>query len=263
MATGANIGDVFLRVLADMAGFEADVSKKAAGAADKAGAKAGTSLGKSMTSKATAAFTAAGAASGALFVGAIGGAANFEDQLRTINTVAHLTDDELSGVGNSILELSKETGNSTDDLTAGFYDLVSAGVPAEKAIGVLRDSAVLAKGALGTTAETVDLLTSALNAYGLEASSSARVSDIFAQAVADGKVTAADLGNTIAQIAPLASSAGVSLEEVAAGYAIMTAKGATAEKSATQMRAAISALLTPNEELLRLQEATGKRFADV
>src|SRR6185503_13427608 len=131
MATGANIGDVFLRVLADMAGFEADVSKKATGA----GAKAGTSLGKSMTSKATAAFTAAGAASGALFVGAIGGAANFEDQLRTINTVAHLTDDELSGVGNSILELSKETGNSTDDLTAGFYDLVSAGVPAEKAIG--------------------------------------------------------------------------------------------------------------------------------
>jgi len=250
---GLNIGDVFMRVLADMTGFEADVTSKAAKAGDKAGATTGQRMGKAMT----AGLTAAGAAAGTVFVGAIGGAANFEDQLRTINTVAHLTDDELKGVGNSILDLSKETGKSTDDLTAGFYDLVSAGVPANEAISVLRDSAEFATGALGSTAEAVDLVTSSLNAYGLEAKDSKRVTDIFAQAVADGKVTAAELGASIAQIAPIAAQSGVSLEEVSAGFALLTAKGVPAAQAATQMRAAISALLTPNKQLNDLQEQTG------
>lgn len=261
MAGGANIGDVFLRVLADMAGFEADVTTKAGAAADKAGKAAGQNLGSRMTKATTAAFTAAGAAAGAVFTGAIGGAANFEDQLRTINTVAHLTDQELDGVGKSILDLSKETGKSTDDLTAGFYDLVSAGVPANEAISVLRDSAEFATGALGTTAEAVDLVTSSLNAYGLEAKDSTRVTDIFAQAVADGKVTAAQLGASIAQIAPIAAQSGVSLEEVSAGFALLTAKGVPAAQAATQMRAAISALLTPNKQLNDLQAQTGINFA--
>lgn len=259
----ANIGDLLLRVLADMAGFETDVITGAEKAGDKAGAAAGQKLSKGLVSKTTAAFTAAGAAGGALFAGAIGGAANFEDQLRTINTVAHLTDEELDGVGKSILDLSKETGKSTDDLTAGFYDLVSAGVPANDAIAVLKDSAVLATGALGTTAETVDLLTSAINAYGLEARDSAKIADIFAQAVADGKVTAAELGTSIANIAPIAAQAGVKLEEVAAGYAVLTAKGVPAAQAATQMRAAISALLTPNAQLNELQKETGKNFAEL
>ncbi len=254
---GLNIGDVFMRVLADMTGFEADVTKQAT----KAGDKAGASLGSRMSKGVTVGLTAVGAAAGTIFTGALGGAANFEDQLRTINTVAKLTDDELHSVGNNILDLSKETGRSTDDLTAGFYDLVSAGIPAGDAIKVLKDSAILAEGALGTTAETVDLLTSAINAYGLEAKDSTRVSDIFAQAVADGKVTAAELGSTLANIAPVASSAGVSLEEVAAGYAVLTAKGVPAAQAATQMRAAISALLTPNAQLNKLQAQTGINFA--
>lgn len=259
----ALIGDLLMRVLPEMAGFEAQLVKDAEKAGDKAGQQAGKSLGRRMSENTGKIFTAAGAAAGAIFTGAIGGAANFEDQLRTINTVANLTDEELSRVGKDILDLSKETGKSTDDLTAGFYDLVSAGVPAGEAVQVLRDSAVLATGALGTTAETVDLLTSAMNAYGLEASSSARISDIFAQAVADGKVTASELGSSLAQIAPIAAQAGVKLEEVAAGYAVLTAKGVPAAQAATQMRAAISALLTPNVQLNELQKQTGKNFAEL
>lgn len=256
---GLNIGDVLMRVLADMSGFEADVTKKATAAGEGAGKSMGSRMGKAVT----VGLTAAGAAAGTVFVGAIGGAANFEDQLRTINTVAHLTDDELKGVGDSILNLSKETGKSTDDLTAGFYDLVSAGVPADKAINVLRDSAEFATGALGSTAEAVDVVTSALNAYGLGAEESTKVTDIFAQAVADGKVTAAELGSSIATIAPIAAQSGVSLEEVSAGFALLTAKGVPAAQAATQMRAAISALLTPNKQLNDIQEETGINFAEM
>lgn len=258
-----NIGDLILTILADGSKLEADVTRQADSAAAKAGTKAGGTLGARMSSAASKGLTALGAAGGAVFAGAVEAGAKFEDQLRTINTVAGLSDDELSKVGDSIQEVSRETGKTTDDLTAGFYDLVSAGVPASEAIGVLRDSAKFATGALGTTGEAVDLVTSAMNAYGLEAKDSTRITDIFAKAVADGKVTAAELGASIANIAPIASSAGISLEEVAAGYAILTAKGVPAAQAATQMRAAISALLTPNAQLNEIQKQTGINFAEL
>lgn len=253
------VADAFVRYLADTKDLAKAVGP--GGPVDQAGDAGATKVGQRFTAAFAKTTTAAGAVGGALFVGAVGGATKFEDQLRTINTVAHLTDGELSGVGKSILDLSKETGKGTDDLTAGFYDLVSAGIPADKAINVLRDSAKFATGALGTTGEAVDVVTSALNAYGMSADQSGKVTDIFAQAVADGKVTAAELGASLSQIAPIASSAGISLEEVSTGFAVLTAKGVPAAQAATQMRAAISALLTPNSTLNDLTEKTGINFA--
>lgn len=251
----ASIFDVFGRLLLDDSRFQADAAK--------AGQKGGTTAGGQASAAVGKAFTAAGAIGGSLFTGAIGGAVAFEEQLATVNTVAKLPKDTLASLGDEVLQLSKDTGKGTDELLAGLYDLVSAGVPAEQAIGVLRDSAIFATGALGTTGEAVDVVTSALNAYGLEANQSTRVTDIFAQAVADGKITAAELGDSIAQIAPIASSAGISIEEVSAGFAALTAKGVPATAAATQMRASISALLTPNEALNRIQAQTGINFAEL
>jgi TP901 family phage tail tape measure protein len=256
------VADALVRLVVDENELKDAVTNQSGPAA-----QAAASSGKTVGSRFSGAMTAAAAAAitTATTIGAlsIGKATGFDEQLRVINTVAKVTDDQLHSIGESILDVSRETGKSTDDLTSGFYDLVSAGVPADKAIAVLRTSAQLATGALGTTGEAVDLMTSALNAYGLSADKAGRVSDIFAQAVADGKVTVADLGGSISQIAPLASSAGVSLEEVAAGFAVLTAKGTPAAMAATEMRAAISALLTPNTQLNEIQQKTGKNFAEL
>lgn len=257
--------DAFVRFIADTKGVEQALGPNGPipAAAGKGANAAGQTIGTRIGAGVTKAFTAGGAAGGLLFTSAIESGVKFDDQLRTINTVAGLTDDKLAVVGDGIQALSRETGKTTDDLTAGYYDLVSAGVSVDDALAVLRDSAILGTGALGSTAEAVDLVTSALNAYGLDASESTRVTDIFAKAVADGKVTAAELGNSIAQIAPVASAAGVSIEEVSSGFAFLTAKGVPAAAAATQMRAAVSALLTPSEALNRIQTQTGINFAEL
>jgi len=247
----ASIADVFFKALLDDSQLEVDVKK--------AGDKHGQALGSRFSSGLKQ--TLGGAALGGFFTAAVESGVKFEDQLRTINTVAKVSDDQLAKIGDDIQQLSRDSGKTTDDLTQGFYDLVSAGVPADKAINVLRDSAVLATGALGTTSESVDLVTSALGAYGLSADKSARVTDIFAQAVADGKTTVAALAGGISQVAPIAASAGISLEEVAAATSIMTLKGDTAAQAMTRIKNAISALLTPNATLNTIQERTGINFA--
>jgi hypothetical protein len=253
------VADAYARLLVDDSQFEQQV----VGAAQKAGDKAGPTLGQRLSAGIKKTLTVGGAIGGAFFAGAIESAATFEDQLRTINTITRLSDEDLRKLGEGIKEVARETGKSTEDLAQGAYDLASAGVDASKIIDVLRDSAKLSVGALSSTGEAVDLVTSVLNAYKLDASESARVTDVFAKAVERGKVTAAELGATIATVAPIAANMGIEIEEVAAGYAALTKRGTPAAQAAIQMSGAMRALLSPTQALNRLQAATGKNFAQI
>ncbi len=223
------------------------------------GAKAGKNLGRNIE---RAMLTAGTAAVGAAAY-AIKAAGDFEAQLNTINTVAQVTPDRLAAIGDGIRRVSRETGTSTEDLTASYYDLVSAGVSAADAQMVLENANRLAIGGLSTTAEAVDLLTTAINSYGGDASKAAAYSNMFAEAIAAGKVTAADLAGSFAQVGPLAANAGIELKEVAAAIGVMTATGTQAPEAFTQIRAAMIALQRPTGELEKLQKKLKVNFLEM
>lgn len=195
--------------------------------------------------------------------GAVDAASAFEDQMAKVNTIARLSDKALDRLGDQVQALAVERGRPVDDLTQGLYDLVSAGVKAEKAMGVLKDATTLSIGSLSTTAEAVDLLTSTLNAYQLEAEDSTRITDIWAKSVEVGKVTAADLASAVSQVIPVAASMGIEIEEVAAAMAFLSARGSQAGEVAQYMRQAMAALLKPSKELADLEEDLGLSFAEI
>jgi TP901 family phage tail tape measure protein len=201
---------------------------------------------------------AAAAAGG--FIAVVKAAGDFEQQLRTINTVAGLTDEQLKGVGNNLRLIAKTTGVSLDDLTTGYYDLVSAGVKGTLAQEALNDAVKLGIGGIATTAETIDLLTTAINAYGLDAAGAAKATDQFAQAVADGKVKASEIAASFADIASLAKNNKVGIDQIAASYAFLTAKGVPAGEAMTQMQRALLELQKPTGALIDLQNKLGISF---
>lgn len=190
-------------------------------------------------------------------------AGDFEAALNTINTVAGATPAQLEKIGDSMRELSRKTGTDLSELTAGYYDLVSAGIKAADAQGVLTAANTLAIGGLATTGETIDLLTTAINSYGMKASEAGKIADYFAQAIAAGKVTAAELASSFAQVASIAASSGIEIQELAAGYAQLTAKGVPAAEAATQMRSAIVALTKTTAPLEKLQKTTGRTYLKI
>ena len=197
-------------------------------------------------------------------------AADFEAQLLTINTIAReQTDglgqlhDGLDTIGDSIRQIARESGTPLEQLTQGFYDLLSAGIKSADAAGVLRAANTLAIGGLATTDQTVDLLTTAINAYGQSASEAGHDADVFAKAIELGKVTADEISVSFANVAPIAAKMGISIEEVAAAYAALTAQGVPAAEVTTQMSRAILDLLSPNKELETLQKKTGKNFMEI
>ncbi len=203
-----------------------------------------------------------GAAVGALGY-AIKTAGDFEASLNTINTIARATPQGLAAIGTGIRKLARDTGGDLGDLTNGYYDLLSAGVSVKDAQGVLSAAVILGGGALATTSESVDLLTTALNSYGLDAGKATYVSDLFAKAVELGKVRASEIAASLADVAPIAHTAGISLEEIAASYGALTQQGVPAAEVTTQMSRAILELQKPSSTVLALQTKLGKSYADL
>jgi TP901 family phage tail tape measure protein len=194
----------------------------------------------------------------------IGAAGDFEAQLNTINTVAHVSQTDLKGIGDGLRQVARDSGKSLDELTAGYYDLVSAGIkPGAEAMKVLTSANTLAIGGLASTGETIDLLTTAINSYGVGTDKAAHITDVFAGAIAAGKTTAADLAGSFAQVGPLAASAGIEIEELGAAYGTMTASGVQTAQVTTDIRAAIIAVQRPTSALAALQKDLGVNFEKV
>jgi TP901 family phage tail tape measure protein len=231
---------------------------------DKRLSKVGTIAGQGFSNAARNIERAAvgiGVAMGGAIVGAVKVAADFESQLNTINTIARATPEALGDIGDQIRQIARDTGTPLEELTQGYYDLLSAGIKTADAQNVLTNANKLAIGGLATAAEGVDLLTTAINVYGGDASKAGQFTDEFAKAIERGKVTAAELAASYAQSAPLAKSLNIENAELAAGYARLTAAGTPAAEASTQMASAMTALLKKTPALEKLEKQTGKNYA--
>lgn len=253
LTLGGNFTSQMAKARAQLRGLDKDASR-----GYKAGAQIGTGIKRG-------AIIAAGAAT--LFAGAIaksiGAAGDFEAQLNTINTIAFKNADGLKAIGDGIRKIAKDTGLGLNDLTSSYYDLLSAGVKVTDAQAVLNDAVTLGIGGLATTNEAVDLLTTAYNAYGLNAAGAAKATDMFAQAVADGKVKASEIAATFANVASIAKAYHIGIDQIAASYGFLTAQGVPAAEVTTEMNRAIISLIKPSKALAAAQSKLGVNFTDI
>lgn len=173
----------------------------------------------------------------------------FESQLAEI---ASMLDEQtmhyMPEYAQSLSDLAVKYGESTESLARGLYDIVSAGIAASDALQVLEASTKAAKAGLSTTGIAADAITTIINSYQLSASEATRVSDLFFATIKRGKTTFGQLAPTIGQIAALAASAGLSLEEMSAALATMTRAGLQTEIAISALKAIVSTFLDPQKE---------------
>jgi len=213
----------------------------------KLGGLAGT-ITPEMGRLGTQATIAGGAITAAL--GMAGNAsAQYGKQIAEVGTLSGEARDMLGEYRTELLSLSAEYGQSTEALTKGLYDSVSAGIAAGDAVQFVADASKLAIAGVTDVSTSVDLLTSVLNAYSEDASEAAHYSDVMFGTVQAGKTTITELAGVVGQVAPMANSAGVSIEEVGSALATLTAQGLSTAEAGTQLRGLIMSLLKPSEKL--------------
>jgi TP901 family phage tail tape measure protein len=193
--------------------------------------------------------------------------ATVEKGLREINSLFGLTGAEAEknfGMLTKVAEdASKELGILQSDVVPAMYNAISAGVPKENIFEFIKVAGKAAIGGVTDLNTSVDGLTSIINAFGLQMSDAESVADSMFAAVQGGKTTFAELSASIFNIAPAAAAAGVSMQEVNAAIAALTAGGTPTAVATTQIRAALTGLQRPSQELDAIFQKLGFQTAQV
>lgn len=175
----------------------------------------------------------------------------FETAMSNINTLLGDNKNQFETLKNGVKEFARTSVKPVSELTEALYDVVSAGIDADDQLNVLRQSEKLAVAGLGSVKEATDLVTSSVNAFGVEAERAAQVAF---GAVAAGKTTVSELSQGFGLVAGTAKEAGVSFEELFAITATGTTTGQKASQVWTQQRAILTNLTKPTREMSDLYE---------
>lgn len=177
-------------------------------------------------------------------LGGVGVAAfsDFERGMANVSTLVDTGVESLDDMGREVLAISRRAPVGISALTEALYDTRSAGVSAADQFRVLEGSARLAVAGLGTTKEAVDLVTSSMNAFGLQGADAERIYDLVFKTVKTGKTTISGLAQGFGAVAGTVASAGVKLDEYLASVAALTTTGLPAAQAHTQLRAVIAGL---------------------
>lgn len=222
----------------------------------KAGEKV-KDAGSGMTKKVTTPILAAGVASAKMTM-------DFEDSMAKVSTIADATEVPMDDMQKAILDLSNQTKISAEEIAQNVYDSISAGQKTGDAVNFVSKSTKLAKAGFADAGAALDVLTTIMNAYGLKASEVTNVSDMLIQTQNLGKTTVADLASSMGKVIPTANAYGVSLDELCAGYAIMTANGVATAESTTYMNGMLNELGKSGTNVSEtLKEKTGKTFKEL
>jgi len=201
------------------------------------------------------------AAVSAVVVKSVIDATKFEAQMANVATMLDKrTMPMLDQFKKDILTASKSFGEGTKTLTKGLYDILSASIPAEKAIDVLKVSLLAAKAGMTDTGVAADVITTLINAFGDSAENANYYSDVLFTTVKRGKITFGELASSIGTVATLGAKAGVSVQELGAMMAILTRNGLDSSIASTALRGALTGLLKPSEEAVDTARELGIEF---
>ena len=112
---------------------------------------------------------------------------NFEDAMAKVSTIADTTEVPLDTLKDQIMKLSTQTGISASEIADNVYNAISAGQKTGDAVNFVSNATKLAKAGFTSSASSLDVLTTIMNAYGLEAEKVTDVSDMLIQTQNLGK----------------------------------------------------------------------------
>ncbi len=199
-----------------------------------------------------------GVALAAAFTAAIWAATKFEEQMANVSTMlTKKTMPAMRGFEKGIKRLAVAYGQSTETLSKGLYDILSASISAGNAIGVLEVSARAAIAGLTDTATAVDVITTVINSYAMSARDAEEVADALFATVKAGKLTFQELSQYLGMVAAPAAAAGLKLESLLAALATLTRAGVKPRIAITYLRQAVMAFSKSTPDAMRAAEQFG------
>lgn len=248
-----------------------DLSDKASKALESVG-KSAESIGSGLQSagdnlsslggKITAVETAAAGLATVGLKKATDSAIDFDTQMRKVGAISSSTDEELQALRGSALELGASTSLSSSEVAEAMTEMAAKGSDANQIIADMPGIISAAEASGEDLSLVADTVSNAMNAFGDSAGDATHVADVLAQSANQSAAGVSDLQYAFKYAAPLASSLGISMEELAAATGVMTDAGLEGSQAGTTLRAMFVSMSKPTDEAREAMEQLGISFYD-
>lgn len=188
----------------------------------------------------------------------------YETSLAKVGTIADLGKLSIQKLGSQITDMSNTMGIAATDIAEATYQAISAGQDTANTVEFAGQAAKLATAGFASTTSAVNILTTALNAYGLSADQATHISDVLLTTQNLGKTSVDELSSSMGKVIPLAAAYNVSVENLSSGLAVMTANGIATAEATTYTKSMLNELGDTGSNVGKiLQQQTGKSFAQL
>lgn len=202
-----------------------DKTEQVGDSADKAGSRSEAGFG--------AVALGAGAAATALIAAtkaAVDYADAFEAAFAKTQTIMDTNVMSAEAMKDSVMDLSSVTGMAATDVSEAVYQAISGSVDTANAVGFVDKANRLAVAGFTSLTNATDILTTTLNAYGMEQSQVGGISNVLIKTQNLGKTSVDELSSSMGKAIATGSAYGVNLQNIATAYVELTRGGiATAE----------------------------------
>jgi phage-related minor tail protein len=252
----ASLSSLNFRLTANIAPFRKGLNK-AERSMDEFGRKM-QQTGKNLSMKLTAPLAALGAVSFNVFKG-------FEQEMSKVQAVSGATAEEFKALSQNAKDLGASTMFSAREVASLQTEFAKLGFSATEITKVTGATLALAQASGTDLARAAEVAGSTLRAFGLDASQTNVVTDVMAKSFSTSALDMETFAESMKYVAPVAKSAGMSIQETSAMLAIMADAGIKGSQAGTSLRRIISEIGAsgkPTAEALKDLAAQGLNLAD-
>ena len=213
-------------------------------------------VGTTLTLGVTAPLVGAGAA-------ALKFSSGFETTMTKVGVLTDLGAQAISGLRKEVLDLAPAVGIGPKELGEGLLIAASTGLRAKESMAVLKESAKATAVGLGDTTAVVRSVTAAMVAYKGSNLTAKDATDKLFVAVREGGADADEFAGTLGRVIGIASTMGVTFDEVVSQIATFTRLGVDADEAVTGLRGTLNNFLHPAKQVRDVLASVGLTADDV
>ena len=194
-------------------------------------------IGRGLTKSLTLPLVAIGASSFKV-------AADFEQSMLKVKAVSGATGAEFKALEADALRLGSATRFSASEVSGLQLEFAKLGFTSDEITKVTEATLALAQASDSDLATAAEVAGSTLRAFGLDASETQRVTDVMSSSFSSSALDMSLFKDSMKFVAPVAKSAGLSLEETSAMLAALANNGIKGSQAGTALRRIIQELGT-------------------
>ncbi|MCR3758150.1 phage tail tape measure protein [Clostridium felsineum] len=185
---------------------------------------------------------------------------DFDDGMQKVSTIADTSSENIRKMGDQVINLSNDTGQSTNVLQEALYETISSGVKTGDAMKFLGNATKTAVGGFTDANTAVDGLTTVLNAYGMQASDATKISNQMIVAQNLGKTTFGEMAKSIGLVADTTANVNMKTQDLFSSLAVETAHGIDTSEAISGLRESLSNIIKPTDQATKMASQLGLEF---